>query len=116
MNLTKTDVTEDYPHLRLVSENEIWEVGIAPLTIFGGIRIVAGKVGSECYEINYCAGTDKGMAFGVLAQVIAIMSKLPEVITPGDFNQIFPIQHIKPMIDDPQCWERLSQLANNLHP
>jgi len=62
MQLTPAEFTNDYPFLRLVSENQVWEFGIGKLTITGGIRIVAGKIGSRCFEVSYCAGNDRGMA------------------------------------------------------
>nr|MDZ8061853.1 hypothetical protein [Nostoc sp. EkiNYC01] len=114
MKLTKAEPTVDYPFLRLVSENQVWEVGIGKLTITGGIRIVAGKVGSQSFEISYCAGEDKGMALGILAQVLVIMSAMSESISYYNFRNTFPAQTIKPMINDFACWEALTQKSNEV--
>jgi hypothetical protein len=112
MQLTRAEFTNDYPFLRLVSENRVWEFGIGKLTITGGIRIVAGKIGSRCFEVNYCAGNDRGMALGILAQVLTIMQGMPEFISYSNFRKAFPIQKNKPMINDPECWEALVEAAN----
>ncbi|PHJ69183.1 hypothetical protein VF14_03360 [Nostoc linckia z18] len=114
MKLAPAELTVDYPFLRLVSESQVWEVGIGKLTITGGIRIVAGKVGSQSFEVTYCAGQDKGMAIGILAQVLVIISAMPESISCHNFRNTFPVQTIKPMINDFKCWEALTQKSKEV--
>ena len=113
MKLTKTETTSAYPHLRCVSENGVWEMGIAPITLFGGHRIAAEQIGSQCYEINYCAGTDKEFALQLLAVVFQIMECLPEDVMPGDFRKTFPDYTVKPINLDP-CWQKLNELLEEL--
>jgi hypothetical protein len=116
MELIAAERTVDYPYLRLVSENQVWELGIGQLTVYGDFQVVAGIVGSQSFEVTYYAGQDRGMALGILAQVLIIMVAMPESISYSDFRKAFPPQEKIPMINDPKCWEALSNTAKLVTP
>ncbi|MEH2135404.1 hypothetical protein [Nostoc sp.] len=112
MKLGKAELTEGYPHFRLISENGIWELGIPEIQT-NGIRVCAGKVNSNCYEIIYYAGFEKGMALSLLGLVSIIMSELSETVSYPEFKATFPVQTVKPILEDLKCWEALNFLATD---
>ena len=97
MKLTIVENDTNYPILKIVSENNIWELGISQPTIFKGLRVSAGLIGTESYDINYCCGTDVYLAVEVLKQVVEIFYYLPEEITVIDLYEYFPYFEIKPI-------------------
>lgn len=111
MRLTQTNTTEAYPIIRFISENKLWEVGVGELTIYGGFRIVAGKVGESCYSINYCTGNDIGWMTLLLGLIIKIMEEMEENISIREFEKTFPFQEFKPMFNDVKCLQLLIKLA-----
>jgi hypothetical protein len=90
---------------RLVSENELIEIGIYPVMF--GMRIRAGFVGTYTYEIDYCAGSDQMWVEALYSAIKCILENRPE--ERSCFNG-FPLQTVKPMINDPACFTKLSSM------
>lgn len=111
MKFTKAEPDENFPIVRFVSENNVWEIGIRPMMF--GHRVSAGLVGSGCVEIDYCGGADGCFVIQLLATVVKIFSSLPETITLKEVKRFFPTYQVKPIDKDP-CWEKLKELAANL--
>lgn len=101
MKLEIIEGSPAFPILHVMSENKRWELGIAPLTVYRGIRINAGLVNSGSYEIVYCCGQDIYSAIRVLLTVAEIFLYLDEEITPLQLHNLFPVFEIKPIMYDP---------------
>jgi len=112
MNFTQTAPDENYPIKRMISENGRWEFGIRAM-IFG-YRVSAGVVGEQTYSIDYCCADDPVWLISVTAIVLAILEALPESISSHEAEKLFPRQWMKPMVNDPECWEGLAQLLDRV--
>jgi hypothetical protein len=111
MELLKVETTEDYQVMRFVSENNIWQAGIPYASNVGSIRVAISRNPFPVYQINYDAGLDKGMALGILAQVLYILQELPEDITVDKLLEIFPQQED----NEAGClWEELFKISFRL--
>lgn len=108
MNFNKAEPTLDYQAPRLVSENNIWEVGIHPVLF--GFRVAAGRIGQHTYAVDYCAASDKQFLQQLYMAVVMIFTQLPEEITERELQDFMPIYKRKPILLDP-CWEKLQKLA-----
>lgn len=108
MELTKAQPDINYPVFRMVSKNGKWEVGVRQMIY--GCRVSAGPIGQGVYEVDYCCGDDPAWLISTLAIVTGIFEHLPETISVGEVHRMFPVQSVKPLINDPECWENLSQL------
>ena len=87
---------------RKVSEDGSLWIGVCPVMF--GFRVNVGYVGTQCYELNYCAGdklTDVEMIYSL---VLTVLQKT------RNFNE-FPTQNVKPMYNDPSCLAKLLELA-----
>ena len=112
MNFTQTEPDEAYPIKRMVSESGSWEFGIRAM-IFG-YRVAAGVVGEQTYSIDYCCAADGVWLIRVAATVLAILEALPESTSSQEAEAIFPRQQSKPMVNDPECWEKLTALLDRV--
>lgn len=108
MKFTKTEPNENF-FSRWVSENNIWEVGFTQMLF--GVRVRAGKVGDIGCELDYCAGADLVWQMQLLIVIITALEKLPESTTCKEMQLIFPIQNIKPIKNDKNCWLKLKKLG-----
>jgi len=109
MKFTKTEPDENFSIVRLVSENNAWEVGIRNLAF--DLRVSANPVGYCCYTLDYCAGNNRVVALVLLATVIKILEPLPENITAAEVERLFPVCTIEPLDRDEDCWQRLQEMA-----
>jgi hypothetical protein len=91
---------------RKTSSDGVYEIGIYPV-IFG-FRIRAGFVGRMWCELDYCAGADLTMINLLYNIVVTIMSKRIEQ-NENPFAG-FPKQDVKPMINDPECLQKMMEL------
>lgn len=102
-------LTEAYDVLRLTSETGRWELGCH--RVLFGVRVVANRVGSGVYAVNYCAGADLPR-IGVLRSLVQqILESLPESVTEDEVQTLMPRWTVRPMHNDPACFEALVQLA-----
>jgi hypothetical protein len=112
MKFTEVEVDENFPLRKFESVNHVWEWGLTPM-IFG-VRIRAGMVGEIGCELDYCAGADLNYVMLWLGFISAIMSMLPEEVTPQTLNSLFPKQSVEPLSNDQQCMDKLFKLAATL--
>lgn len=102
--LVKAPDTE-YLKSRYVDLNHNIEVGIYPVLF--GWRVHAGRIGSGCYELDYCCGNTQQYVNLILSLVMSILQK-------NDANfRIFPFQEQKPVFNDQKCFARLIELAGD---
>ncbi|OLV20162.1 hypothetical protein [Deinococcus marmoris] len=101
--------TESYDVLRLTSETAQWEFGCH--RVLFGVRVVANRVGGGVYAVNYCAGADP-VRIGVLRSLVQqILEGLPESVSEGEVLALMPRWTVRPMHNDPVCFEALVLLA-----
>jgi hypothetical protein len=103
---------------RWTSESDRWEVGLYP--VLYGVRVRAGLVNptlgyAPSLSIDYCAGADEGFTLALLAVVVHLLSSLPETVTPGQVERLFPGYQVKPIDKDP-CWIELQRLVADGEP
>lgn len=102
-------LTESYDVLRLTSETDQWELGCH--RVLFGVRVVANRVDSGVYAVNYCAGADRPR-IGVLRSLVQqILEGLPESVSEAEVEALMPRWTQRPMHRDPECFEALVQLA-----
>lgn len=109
MKFTQVEPNENFPAGRWVSEQQRWEIGFCPVMF--GVRVRFGQIGSNCVELDYCAGADATFALILLATVVQILSTVPETASSQEIRQMFPTYTVKPIDRDPFCWERLKEMA-----
>jgi len=112
MNFIRSDPDESYPINHILSENGVWEFGIR--TVLFGFRVSAGVVGEGCYSIDYCCADDAAWLIQVAAIVFAILEMLPESTPSWEAEKLFSRQQRKLMVNDPECWDQLTKLLNQL--
>lgn len=112
MEFAKAKPNINFPVGRWVSEGGIWEIGFCP--VLYGIRVRFGKVGSASVVLDYCAGDDKLFALELLGTMMQILSVFPESTAKQEISRLFPSFTIKPINQDPSCWERLKKLADEI--
>ena len=109
MKFAPAMTNENYPMLRMLSENEAWECGVR--AVLFGYRVSANPVGSSTYTIDYCCADEQLWVELILSIVVIAFGLLPETLTSAEAQQLFPQQNIKPIKNDPDCFGQLRQLA-----
>ena len=112
MKLIKAEITENFDVLRLVSENNIWEIGIREMMF--GYRVCGNTIGDDCYEFDYCAGNDPAFIFQLFAVMCNIFSSLDENISLTKVRKLLPTYEVRPINNDP-CWDKLLLLEKQLN-
>ncbi len=101
--LIKTN-NNKYLKMRFFNKERKIEIGIYP--VLYGWRVQAGIIDSGCYEIDYCCGNKKEFVEWLLAIVKFILEKY-------DYDwKIFPIQYVKPIFNDFDCFSKLLKLID----
>lgn len=88
---------------RKVSECGKIEIGVAP--VLYGFRVRAGYTNDFMYHIDYCAGNNLDQVQRIYSIVLSILSARTH-----DFFEGFPVEHVKPMHNNPQCFIKLIHL------
>lgn len=98
------------------------EIGVYPMLY--GYRVRAGIVGDNCCHLDYCAGPDQKEVENVYSLVISIVNKKLDELE-SEQTEIslrekaylvfkdFPEQKRKPMINDFECFMKLSELCGS---
>lgn len=94
---------------RKVSQDGKIEIGVHPVLF--GFRILAGYVGNDIYELNYCAGGSIKEIEKIYSIVLTILSNRSEFHFDG-----FPRQIVKPMYNDTICENALIKMMSGLDP
>ena len=111
MKFQQTDPDENYPLLKLVSENGRWEIGLTPVMF--GVRVRGGLAGDGWCPIDYCGGDDRAFVGQLLAVMVQILETYPESISPGEISTLLPDYETKPISNDP-CWKYLQEWRDRL--
>jgi len=111
MELQYTAPTINYPIVRLISPNEVWEMGI--YLVLYGYRVGFGRVGSQIYlKGGYCAGSQLNNAIIILALLVDIFKPLDEQVTHEFAEKLLPDWKARPIPQsDPECMSALVSLA-----
>jgi len=109
MKFTATNPDENFRLARFVSDAGRWEVGLRPMLF--GVRVSLGKVGAWGPCLDYCAGEKFADQVNILSALLTILERLPEEMSEGEMQKFFPPQELRPMYNDPACWEKLLALA-----
>jgi hypothetical protein len=102
----------NYDLFKLVSENGAWELGL--WKVLFGARVRFGQAGACGVELDYCAGADPHFQIELLNAVHIILQEVPETVTPGQIQRMFPDFYMKPINRDPICWPRLQQMRDDV--
>ncbi len=92
---------------RLVSDNNVIQVGICPMMF--GYRIRAGLVGDDCYYIDWCGGSDKDAVtrlYSLAATIIFGREEGREA-----FRDLPPCSLVKPYVLDQAFCEKIERMA-----
>ena len=111
MKFTITEPDINFMVVRFTSEGNVWEAGVRQ--VIYGFRASAGRIGSDCVEVDYCCGIDLAFAFTVLQTVVQIMESIPETVTLQEVRRLFPVFEVKPISRDPGCLMQLREIAIN---
>ena len=109
MKFKAADPDENFSLARFLSDGGRWEIGLRPMLF--GVRVSLGLVGGIGPAVDYCAGAKLDDQLNILSVVLAVLKKLPEEVNEREIRNSFPQQKIKPMFNDPACWEKLLALA-----
>ena len=109
MKFAPAMTNENYPMLRMLSENAAWECGVRAMLF--GYRVSANPVGNGAYTIDYCCADEQLWVELILSIVVIAFETLPETLTSEEVQQLFPQQNIKPIKNDADCFSQLKQLA-----
>lgn len=112
MNFQRKEPNENLDIARWESTQGNWQLGIRQVLF--GVRVALYKTGNQWWTLDYCAGDDESFALLLLAVVAAILEKWPEEATERQFQDYFPRFEVKPINNDPACWEQLQALAGFL--
>jgi hypothetical protein len=111
MELRIAEATENYPIIRFLSEQDVWELGIYP--VMYGYRVSCNRVASLSYlKGGYCAGADMGDVFKILLYLHDILEGQSESVTERTMNKVLPDWTKRPIPErDPDCMRQLAALA-----
>jgi hypothetical protein len=110
MKFHRVQTEPNYDRLKLVSEGGEWELGL--WRVMFGVRVRFGLAGAGGVELDYCAGADPMFQLELLNAVHIILQEVPESVTCGEIQRMFPGFHIKPINLDPFCWKRLQEMRD----
>ena len=96
--------------LRLVSENEVWELGYRQMLF--GVRVSLSRIGDYWYTLDYCAGDNPEFALHLLLTVMQILKRYTEDVAGKQLERDFPKYDVKPIDRDPNCWKQLQEMAS----
>lgn len=103
-------------HRQWFSESGLWLVSLDQMLF--GIRCNVsrgferdGKIFWQGIELPYCLGLNRLAILLVPAAVMKAMEQIPEDAGPIAVGH-FPVQHRKPMHNDPECWAELCRMVD----
>jgi hypothetical protein len=89
------------------------EIGVYPVMF--GYRIRVGIVGSWAVELDYCAGAQQEDVENIYSLTLAVLNNNMDGLQPTDrirdIFEGFPRQDVKPMFNDPECFNELTKVA-----
>ena len=110
MYFHRTEPTENFLALRMVSEGGRRELGCSPVLF--GRRIRLGQVGAMSVDLDYCAGDDPVLALTILVLILEILAPVDEAeLTAAYLKRVFPGWKRRPIDRDPACLPTLRALA-----
>lgn len=104
----RVEPNENYPLIRLQSEDGSYEVGCWPVLF--GARVRAGRASCESVDIDYCAGDDAVFLSQLLVTVVRILETIPVGTPSSEICRMMPGYVTRPINRDP-CWDNLLALA-----
>lgn len=96
--------------IKLVSEGGEWELGL--WSVMFGVRLRFGRTGAMSVELDYCAGADEIFQLELLNAIHIILQEVPETVTDGELQRMFPDYVLKPINKCPYCWPKLQQMRD----
>ncbi|MEM8602207.1 MAG: hypothetical protein AAGF24_00035 [Cyanobacteria bacterium P01_H01_bin.121] len=102
----------DYPIGHLIDTTNQWQLGTW-VTIMGGHRVRASRIGAVFCPVDYCAGKDPEFLAQLTVVMLSILEALPPEIDADTVHNLLPSFEIKPISKDP-CWPALQTLAEQL--
>lgn len=91
------------------SENKVWSIRLDP--VMYGCRARITPVEDFDLACDYCAGSSKIWQQVIVAVLAKILEPIPESATRREIEAMLPRWVIRPMVNDPRCWEELCKLA-----
>ena len=76
-----------------------------------GVRVAFNPAGAGWITIDYCAGPERVWQELLLSMVRSILETVPETVTESELHDLFPVQRVKPMFNDPECLRALTELT-----
>lgn len=109
------DDNENYIYRRVRKVGTLPKIEIGVYPVMFGYRIRVGMVGSWAVELDYCAGAQQEDVENIYALTMAVLNKNMNKIQPfhriRDIFEGFPRQDVKPMFNDPDCFNELTKAA-----
>ena len=90
----RTGPSAEYRSLRLLSETDVWELGLSPYV--HGMRLRMGRFGRRPSVFDMCCGHDPLLAARALAAVLGILKDLPESCPAKAVDACFPWAGTRP--------------------
>ncbi|MGL5923746.1 hypothetical protein [Chroococcidiopsis sp.] len=107
MIFTSTEPNINVDLLNWRSETGRFELGMR--SVIYGIRVVLSYPKGYGYEVNYCVGLNGTYIVLVFEAVRQVLLEFDEQCDVCDIRRKFPVQTIKPMNNDPVCFQHLLQ-------
>jgi hypothetical protein len=100
---------EDYVITRWVSGEGRW--WLEACQVLFGIRVRIRVKDEDGYCCDYCCGKDLLRVVQMSQDVAEILKHFPEDSSPGAVSRVLPPQNVKPIWNDPECDQRIKELA-----
>ncbi len=94
MRFQRAQPNSHYRSLRLVSENNRWELGMSPYS--HGMRMRMGRPGKPPGVIDFCMGRNGAVYPAVLLSILKRLEPLPENQTEQVIDAVFPWHGTRP--------------------
>lgn len=97
--------------------NAQWMVGFRPILFGVRVTLLHNNPYGGCYDdlvLDYCAGADTAFQMELLGAIAIVLHRLPETIDPHIVQRMFPTFAIKPINNDPACWQEIQAMAGLL--
>lgn len=99
MQLKLAEKTLNYPMLRLISENDVWEMGLYP--VIYGVRVSCNRIGSGTYlKGGYCCGRSPLLVMEVCLAIALILSTFDESAEEWKVDLVLPQWNLRPINRD----------------
>jgi len=94
VNFRRVHPNGEYRVLRLLSETDLWELGLSPYA--HGMRLRMGRAGRRPSVFDLCCGHESLRAAHALAGVVAILRTIPESSSAAGIDSRFPWAGTRP--------------------